>query len=201
VVDLAAGGRRAAFAVDALLTEQDLLVRGLGSRLKCVHNVTGGTMLANGRIALILHARDLIHGALARPAAFMPVVVERPQPARKRLVLADDSVTTRTLMKMILEGARYEVSAVRDGAEAWRLVQDGGADVVVTDIEMPHMDGIALTQAIRGSARLRDLPVVLISALESEDDKARGLRAGASAYLVKSAFDQRELLDVLEQIL
>lgn len=203
VVLLEAAGRRAAFAVDDLLAEQDLLVRGLGSRLQCVRNVTGGTMLANGRIALILHAPDLIHGALAGLAdqAFAPAAAENPPAAvRKHLVLADDSVTTRTLMKTILEGAGYGVSAVADGAEAWRLVQDGRADLVVTDIEMPRMDGIALTRAIRSSERWRDLPVVLVSALESDDDKARGLHAGATAYLSKSAFDQRELLGVVEQI-
>lgn len=203
VVVLEAGGRQAAFAVDDLLAEQDLLVRGLGSRLRSVRNVAGGTMLADGRIALILHAHDLVHGALAGPAdqAFAPPVAGSSPTAPKRLVLADDSVTTRTLMRTVLEGAGYDVSAVADGAEAWRLVQEAGADLVVTDIEMPRMDGIALTRAIRRSEQWRNLPVVLISALESDEDKARGLHAGANAYLLKSAFDQRELLAVVEQIL
>jgi two-component system chemotaxis sensor kinase CheA len=203
VVVLEAGGRQAAFAVDALLAEQDLLVRGLGSRLKCVRNVTGATMLADGSLALILHAQDLIAAALAGSAdpALAPTVAQSAQVARKRLVLADDSVTTRTLMRTILEGAGYEVRTAADGAEAWRLLQDGGADLVVTDIEMPQMDGITLTRTIRSSQRWRELPVILISALEADDDKARGLRAGATAYLLKSAFDQRELLSVVEQIL
>jgi two-component system, chemotaxis family, sensor kinase CheA len=203
VVVLAAADRQVAFAVDELLSEQELLVRGLGARLKRIRYVTGGTMLPDGRIALILHAHDLIHGAVAGPTdpAFMSTAAQSPHAARKRLMLADDSVTTRTLMKTILEGAGYEVLAVPDGAEAWRRVQDGGVDLVVSDVEMPQMDGVALTEAIRDSARLRDLPVILVTALESEDARARGLRAGASAYLTKSAFDQRELLGVVEQLL
>jgi two-component system chemotaxis sensor kinase CheA len=203
VVVLRVGDRQAAFAVNELLAEQELLVRGLGSRFKRTRYVTGGTMLPDGGIALILHAPDLIQGALSGSIdqAFRSIAAQGPRAAKKRLVLADDSVTTRTLMKTILEGAGYAVLAVADGAEAWRLAQDGGVDLVVTDIEMPQMDGIALTEAIRGAARLRDLPVVLVTALESEEDRARGLRVGASAYLLKSAFDQRELLGVVEQLL
>ncbi len=116
-------------------------------------------------------------------------------------MVADDSVTTRTLMKSILEGAGYEVLVAADGAEAWRMVQDKGADLVVTDVEMPRMDGFELTEAIRGSALFREVPVILVTALESEADKTRGLRVGASAYLLKSAFDQRDLLHSVAQFL
>jgi two-component system, chemotaxis family, sensor kinase CheA len=203
VVVLGVGDRQAAFAADEFLAEQDLLVRGLGSRITRVSYVTGATTLPSGRIALILQAEDLINGALLGPAdpAFAPMAARGAPVARKRVVLADDSVTTRTLMKTILEGAGYEVFAVADGADAWRMVQDKGADLVVSDVEMPRMDGFALTEAIRDSAQLRDLPVILVTALESEADRARGLRAGASAYLLKSDFDQRELLAVVEQVL
>src|SRR6185437_93498 len=102
----------------------------------------------------------------------------------------DDSVTTRTLEKTILEAAGYEVLAAADGAAAWQLLQERGADLLVSDVEMPHLDGFALTEAVRGSPRFRGLPVVLVTARETEQDRARGLAAGASAYLTKSAFDQ-----------
>jgi two-component system chemotaxis sensor kinase CheA len=104
-------------------------------------------------------------------------------------------------MTTILEGAGHQVTAVVDGAAAWRELQASSYDLVVSDVEMPHMDGIALTEAIRAAPRLRDLPVVLVTALDSEAARARGLHAGASAYLVKSAFDQRELLEVVRQLL
>ena len=109
-------------------------------------------------------------------------------------------MTTRTLIKAILENAGYEVAAAADGAEAWRIVGEGGADLVVADIEMPEMDGFQLTETIRGSTRHRDIPVILLTALESDRDKARGLRAGANAYLLKSAFDQRDLLATIQQM-
>ena len=113
----------------------------------------------------------------------------------------DDSVTTRTLERSILEAAGYEVSSAADGLEAWTLLEQRGADLVVSDVEMPRMDGFALTARIRTSARFRSLPIVLVTALESERDRIRGVEAGASAYLAKSAFDQRELLDVIGQLI
>ena len=115
--------------------------------------------------------------------------------------MVDDSLTTRTLVRSILESAGYDVRSAADGEEAWRLLQETGADAVVADVEMPNMDGIALTEAIRGSKRFRSLPVVLVTARESDHDRARGLEAGADAYLIKSGFDQRDLLAVIGQLL
>jgi len=115
--------------------------------------------------------------------------------------VVEDSVTTRSLEKSILEGAGYEVAAAADGGEAWRLLQGAEFDLVVSDIEMPRMDGFALVEAVRGAKRLRDLPVVLVTALEKDEEKARGLAAGADAYLLKSAFDQSLLLETIRRLL
>jgi two-component system chemotaxis sensor kinase CheA len=117
------------------------------------------------------------------------------------VLLADDSVTTRTLERSILEGAGYTVLVAVDGADAWRILQEKGADLVVSDVEMPHMDGFALTETIRGSTRFRSLPIVLVTALASDVDKERGLTAGANAYLIKSSFDQTNLLETIAQLL
>jgi len=178
-------------------------ISSLSVTLKRVRHVAGGTILPSGRIALILHAGDLVQGALAlrEDQRFPTGTAAGAQPARRHVVVADDSVTTRTLMKAILEGAGYDVVAVADGMEAWRSLQDTGADLLVSDVEMPRMDGFALTETVRGSPHLRDLPVILMTSRESEADKARGLHAGANAYLVKSAFDQRVLLSTIEQLL
>jgi two-component system chemotaxis sensor kinase CheA len=121
--------------------------------------------------------------------------------ARRRLLVADDSVTTRSLERSLLEAAGYEVLVAGDGRNAWRVLQESGADLVVADVEMPYMDGFALCQAIRGSARFRELPVVLVTALESEEDRRRGMDAGADAYLPKSAFDQRRLIETIARLL
>src|SRR5690606_17846598 len=101
----------------------------------------------------------------------------------------------------ILEAAGYEVILASDGLEAWHLLQERAVDLIVSDIEMPRMDGFALTEAVRSSPRLSGIPIVLVTALASEDHRLRGMQAGADAYLVKSAFDQETLLDAVRQVL
>jgi two-component system chemotaxis sensor kinase CheA len=189
-----------AIVVEALYDEDDLTVRNLGPRFGRIANFSGGTILPDGRVVLILHAGDLMATTLKgnQPSRFAQG--EKPRESKKRLVIAEDSMTIRTLVKAILENAGYEVEAAEDGAQALRLVEAKGADLVVSDIEMPKMDGFALTEAIRGSERHGDIPVILLTALESDSDKARGLSAGANAYLVKSGFDQRELLAAIRQM-
>ena len=104
-------------------------------------------------------------------------------PARKRILVVDDSVTTRTLERSILEAAGYEVLVAADGAAGWQMLQERGADLVLSDVDMPRMDGFALTEAVRASPRFRDLPVILVTARESQEDRARGGAVGADAYL------------------
>jgi two-component system chemotaxis sensor kinase CheA len=100
-----------------------------------------------------------------------------------------------------LEAAGYEVIVAVDGADAWRLVQETNPDLVVSDVEMPNMDGFSLTQMIRNSKQYRDVPVILVTGLANDRDRTRGLEAGADAYIVKSTFDQRVLLETIEQII
>jgi two-component system chemotaxis sensor kinase CheA len=203
VVVLAAGSERAAFAVDELLAEQEMVIKDLGPRLRRVPNVTGATVLETGRIALILNAAELVRAALGHTPsrAISAAFTAGPVEAKTRLLIAEDSVTTRTLVKSILEAAGYEVTATADGMEAWQVLQEKGADLVVSDVEMPRMDGFALTEAIRASKRFRNLPVILVTAMERERDKVRGMEAGADAYLLKSAFDQTDLIQTIGQIL
>jgi two-component system chemotaxis sensor kinase CheA len=141
--------------------------------------------------------------ALGRPAsqALSDVLAEQPAEAPLRLLVVDDSVTTRTLVKAMLDAEGYSVTVAADGMEAWKFLQEGEADLVVSDVEMPRMDGFALTEAIRASARLRDLPVILMTALETDKDRLHGMEVGATAYLPKSAFDQTNLLQAIRQIL
>jgi two-component system, chemotaxis family, sensor kinase CheA len=168
-----------------------------------VRNVIGATIVSTGRIALILNAAELVRTALgyAPSQALSAALAEQPRDAMKRLIVVDDSLTTRTLMKSILEAAGYEVIAAADGMDAWQILQEKGADLVVSDVEMPRMDGFALAEAIRGSKRLRHLPVILVTALETEADKIRGLEAGADAYLPKGSFDQTTLIQTIGQLL
>jgi two-component system chemotaxis sensor kinase CheA len=200
---VAAGEKRMAFVADEFLAEQEVVVKKLGARIRRVPHVSGATILPSGQIALVLNAANLVRSALAQgPARALAGARDAAAPkAKKRLLLAEDSVTTRTLEKSILEAAGYEVTAVPDGAAAWQFLQERGADLLVSDVEMPRMDGFQLTEAVRGSKRFPDLPVVLVTARQTEADKARGIAVGANAYLTKSAFDQKNLLETIAQLL
>jgi two-component system chemotaxis sensor kinase CheA len=191
-----------ALAVDELLSEQDVVCKPLGKRIARLTHVSAATILPTGRVALLLKHSDLLRVGISRaPARRNVASADTAASARKRLLLVDDSATIRTLECSILEAAGHEVIVAVDGSNAWQLLQEKGADLVVSDVEMPNMDGFALTQAIRSSKRFRDLPVILLTSLDSAADRARGLESGASAYLVKSAFDQSNLLETIRQLL
>jgi two-component system chemotaxis sensor kinase CheA len=202
-VIVAVGETRMALIVDEFLAEQDVMIKSLGHRIRRVPIISGATLLPSGQVALVLNAANVVRSVLALTTQDS-VVAAYAQPAiehRKRLIVADDSVTTRGLEKSILEGAGYEVSVAPDGQAAWQMLQAQGADLLVSDVEMPNLDGFDLTATVRGSDRFRDLPVILVTACESEADKTRGLQVGASAYLVKSGFDQDRLLETIAQLL
>src|SRR5581483_1993309 len=131
-----AAGQSVAFAVDELLAEQEVLIKGLGARLRRLHFVAGATLLPSGRIALVLNAGHLIRAALRPGHGPAPARPAAAAPARPRLLIAEDSVTTRTLMKSILEEAGYEVLTAPDGAAAWEVLQGQPVDLLVSDIEM-----------------------------------------------------------------
>jgi two-component system chemotaxis sensor kinase CheA len=199
---LSIGDRRVALAVDSVDAEREVVVRALGPRLKRLPGIAGGTILADGTIALILNVADLIDRALELPGKVrLAAAATDADAVRKRLLVVDDSATIRTLEKSILEAAGYDVMIAVDGEEALQILLERGADLVVSDVEMPRMDGFSLTEAIRASKRFRDLPVVLVTAMESDADKARGMAAGANAYRPKSAFDQQDLIATIQRIL
>jgi two-component system chemotaxis sensor kinase CheA len=203
IVILGQPGERIALAVDELIAEQDVVVKPLGKRIRKLRHVSGATLLPNGRVAFLLHAGEILRTALKRvPARRTAGMFEAAAlPARKRILLVDDSATTRTLEKSILEAAGFEILTAADGVQGWQLLQEHGADLVVSDVEMPNMTGVELTQTLRSSKRFRELPVILLTSLDSEQDRARGLESGADAYLVKSSFDQGSLLETIRQLL
>jgi two-component system, chemotaxis family, sensor kinase CheA len=187
-----------AISVDALLDEREVHLRSLGPRLNALPHIAGAALGGDGAIALILRSSIVIESALRTAQTLRNAPVEAPAPAPpKRVLLVDDSVTTRTLERSILEAAGYAVITAADGRDAWTQLSDESIDLVVSDVDMPIMDGIALVEAIRASTALRELPVILVTARESERDRQRGLEAGADAYIVKSSFRQEELLDAI----
>jgi len=202
-VVLSVQGKEAVLLVDQLLETREILVRPLSPRLGRIPHLSGATTLPDGRMALILYPSGLLEaiGGAAPGGAWLRREDRQAARARSRLLLVDDSLTTRSLEKMILESAGYHVAVAADGLEAWDLLQRMDFALVVSDIQMPRMDGVALTTAIRGSGRHAELPVVLVTGLDSEEDRTRGLEAGADAYIVKSAFDQGQLLETIARLL
>jgi two-component system, chemotaxis family, sensor kinase CheA len=199
-VVLTGGGRRIAFAVDGVLGDQEVLVKSLGPQLRRVPNVAGATIIGAGRVVPILNVLDLLKSALnagAPPATSEP---EKEAP-RRSLLVVEDSITSRSLLKNILETAGYDVTVAVDGIDALTILRSGRFDLVVSDVEMPRMDGFDLTAKIRSDQRLAATPVVLVTALESRAHKERGIDVGANAYIVKSRFDGNSLLDTIRRLL
>lgn len=202
IVIAAVGDARVAFAVDELCEERELVVKSLGPRLSKLPNLAGAAILPSGKVAMVLHTAELMRSAMRnRSRERAPRFAASSAQSRKRLIVAEDTLTTRSLLKGLLEAAGYEVTVAPDGAEAWELLQRRGADLVVSDVEMPRMDGFALAATIRGSTRFQHLPIVLVTGLENDRDKARGMQVGANAYLFKGSFDQRGLLAAISQLL
>lgn len=198
---VAAADARLLLVAEAVLGEQEVAAKALGPRIRSLPHVASIAALGDGKLVPILNTTRLAASAHARREPLGAAIVQPRAPRSRKVLLAEDSVTTRLLEQHILETAGYEVVSAPDGAEAWRRLQEGGADVVVTDVQMPGMDGFELTRAIRASPRFADLPVVLVTGLGSDADRLRGVEVGASLYLVKSAFDQQALLAALERLL
>lgn len=194
------GLRRGIVAVDEMVGECEVMVKELRQPLLRVRHVMAAGMLGSGRLALILRTADVLDAMAMGPSR---LAVERPsRPTRKqRLLIVDDSLTTRAMECGLLEAAGYEVEAVADGMEAWSALQLRPFDAVISDVDMPHMNGFELTERIRADPRLKQLPVVLVTALEERKDHDLGLKLGANAYMMKSAFDQSLLIDLVRRVL
>lgn len=202
VVVLGTAERRIGFAVDAVLSEQEVLVKIIGKPLLRVRHIAGATILGSGTPALILNTAELLQSAVRLSAASHrahPRPTAPAAPARSILVV-DDSITSRMLLKNILESAGYRVTTAIDGVDALTALQSRAFDLLVSDVEMPRMDGFDLTAKVRADKKLSELPVVLVTALGSREHQERGVAAGANAYIVKSSFDQSNLLEVLRKL-
>lgn len=198
--------RQVAFVVDEILAEQEVMVKSLGSRIQRIPNIAGALILPSGQVALTLHVADLVHsaGTQLHSSHALPLhQPETPEKARRarRILVVDDSVTTRSLEKSILEAAGFSVDVAKDGQEGWERVQAGDFDLVLSDVDMPRMIGYQMIETIRRSERFRKLPVILITSHDDTQSKERAMRAGASGYIVKGEFDQKVLLQLIEQLI
>ncbi|MGH2567091.1 MAG: hybrid sensor histidine kinase/response regulator, partial [Bacteroidota bacterium] len=200
-VVLNAAGKRLAFTVDEVLHEQEVLTKSLGSQLSRVRNVASATVLGTGRVVPVLNVPDLIKSAVRATAGVKGETPAAKEEGKKQSVLVvEDSITARSLLKNILETAGYRVSTAVDGIDAYTQLRTGEFDIVVSDVDMPRMNGFDLTAKIRGDKKLSEMPVILVTALESREDRERGIDVGANAYIIKSSFDQSNLLEAMRRL-
>lgn len=199
-VVVSAGEDRVGLLVEEIVGDREVLVKELRPPLVRVRNVAGAGLLGTGQMVLILRAADLVTSAREgpRPPRLSAEPEKPPRPAK--VLVVDDSITTRTMEKNLLEAAGYQVRVAVDGIEGWTLLKSEEFDLVVSDVDMPRLDGFALTSRIRADQALADLPIVLVTALESREDRERGIDVGANAYVVKSSFDQSSLLQIIRRL-
>jgi len=195
--------KRIGFIVNEVINELEVLIKSLSQPLARVSNIAGAAILGSGKVTPVLNISDLMKSA-AKAAVYGPKPGEseaKGEVTRKSVLVVEDSITSRMLLKNILETAGYLVITAVDGVDAMTLLKTEAFDIVISDVDMPRMNGFNLTEKIRGDKKLAELPVVLVTALESREDKERGIDVGANAYIVKSSFDQSNLLEVVKRLI
>lgn len=200
VVILATAEKRIAFLVDEIIGEQEVLMKGLGAQLARVRNIAGATVLGTGQVIPIINVPDLIKSAIKTIDNAVTIAEQSPS-QDKNILIVEDSITARMQLKNILELSGYTVKTAVDGLDALMTLRAGPFDLVVSDVDMPRLNGLDLTSRIRNDKTLSELPVVLVTTLASREDQERGVEAGANAYITKSNFDQNKLLDAIRRLI
>jgi two-component system chemotaxis sensor kinase CheA len=198
---IATAGKRTAVACDEVVGDEEVVAKGLGPMLSGTRGYLGAAILGDGEIALIVDPNHILrkpgqHARSDRVAVVPDVPVEAP-----RVLVVDDQFTVRELQRSILETAGYRVDTANNGVEGFARISDGGVDIVLTDVEMPEMDGFELLRTIREDPESGSLPVVMVTSMGGDDQKRRGAEEGADAYIVKEDYDQHALLEVIERLI
>jgi two-component system sensor histidine kinase and response regulator WspE len=197
---------RHGLVVDRFLGEHDLVVRRLDERLGKVADVSAAAIMSDGTPLLIVDVDDLLRSIDKRlQVARFELVTRSAAPAatapRKRILVVDDSITVREVERQLLANRGYDVVTAVDGMDGWNSLRNGAFDLVISDVDMPRMNGIELVRSIKQDPKLRALPVVIVSYKDREEDRLRGLEAGANSYLTKSSFQDNTLIDTVEDLI
>ncbi|VVM61977.1 hybrid sensor histidine kinase/response regulator [Pseudomonas fluorescens] len=193
-------------AVERFIGERTLVVLPLDERLGKVQDISAGALLDDGSVVLIVDVEDMLRsvdkllntGRLERIARHSNQAAEV---ARKRILVVDDSLTVRELQRKLLLNRGYDVAVAVDGMDGWNALRSEDFDLLITDIDMPRMDGIELVSLLRRDNRLQSLPVMVVSYKDREEDRRRGLDAGADYYLAKASFHDDALLDAVVELI
>jgi two-component system chemotaxis sensor kinase CheA len=193
--------RRIGFIVDKIVGEEEVFTKSLGRHLGKVKNVSGAVIMPTGEVLVVLDIGDLIaHCAFSLPSVKGKRSAPEVKRKEKRILVVEDAFSTRELEKSILSTHGYLVDTARDGLDALDRVIGTKYDLIVSDVEMPRMDGFELCRTLKKKEEYKDIPFVMVTALQKEEDKRRGMEVGAAAYIVKSAFEQTNLLDTIERL-
>ncbi|WP_153786255.1 hybrid sensor histidine kinase/response regulator [Pseudomonas sp. EMN2] len=193
-------------AVERLIGERVLVVMPLDPRLGKVQDISAGALLDDGSVVLIIDVEDLLRSVDKLLSTGRLERIERGGQhgrgiARRRVLVVDDSLTVRELQRKLLGNRGYEVAVAVDGMDGWNALRSDDFDLLITDIDMPRMDGIELVTLVRRDQRLQSLPVMVVSYKDREEDRRRGLDAGADYYLAKASFHDDALLDAVEELI
>ncbi|KAA0260287.1 MAG: hybrid sensor histidine kinase/response regulator, partial [Chlorobiota bacterium] len=202
-INLAVVGDRTskyAVAVDAFLGERDLVVTAIDAKLGKIPNISSAAILEEGSIALIIDPDDLVRSIDkyvygARPDKVAAGMIVKGK--SKSILVVDDSLTVREVERKLLENNGYRVSTAIDGVDGFNTLQRESFDLVITDVDMPRMNGIQLVEKIKSDPRYKDIPVMIVSYKDREEDRLRGLNAGANYYLTKSSFHDESLVNAV----
>lgn len=201
IVIISVAGKRIAVAVEQIMGIHEVLAKPLGKQLSRVRNVSGATVLGNGRVVPILNVNDLLRSAVSGSSAKVTALPSAVRTSAHSVLVVEDSITSRTLLKNILESSGYLVRTAIDGSDALSILKTDEFDIVISDVEMPRLDGFGLTAAIRRDKKLAELPVILVTGMESREDREHGIEVGANAYIVKSSFDQSRLVETIQKLI
>jgi len=200
-VILSLGDKLLALLVEDLQDEQEIMFKSHSRLLQRVRNVDGSTILGNGDICTVLNVHDLFRSVQAIPVNHQHIYKDQLKTKAQVILLVEDSITTRAQEKRIMENAGYQVITAVDGVDAYKKLKEIKVDALVSDIQMPNMDGLTLVEKIRKENRFEDLPIILVTMLTSDEDRKRGMEVGANAYISKPAFDQAGFLDTLKRLI
>lgn len=200
IVIIRDGEEKLGLIVDDIIGREEMVVKPLPSHLQNLRMVSGVTIGERDSIISVLHVPELIRQAreITDPGRLRPAFKEE---RIATVLVADDSINTREIEKSILEAYGYAVITAEDGEEAFEKTRDKLYDLVITDVEMPRLDGFSLTERLRGDERYRNVPIIIVTSREKDEDKKRGILVGANAYIVKGAFDQSNLIETVRSLI
>jgi two-component system sensor histidine kinase and response regulator WspE len=205
VVVLGEGDRRYGVVVDAFRGERELVVQPLDPRLGKVKDISAGSLMEDGSPVLIVDVEDMVRSVEKAAAAgtlnAVHAAAAEKGAASKRVLVVDDSLTVRELERKLLESRGYAVEIAVDGMDGWNAVRTGVFDLVISDVDMPRLDGIELTKLIKQDPKLRAMPVMIVSYKDREEDRRRGLEAGADYYLTKGSFHDDTMLNAVRDLI